>query len=146
VTYYSTQIPRCGEAMTLIGFITERGSIQRILEHLGEPTRPPPIASWSAPRRLRSMGSRCVRLERPAAALRTRSVGELVGAAFNSPCSCRSLHLDRHRRISRPGTGYRTQSPRQPTGTAPTEHICPRRGPLSDRPITARPVRRYIAC
>ena len=40
---------RCGEAMTLIGFITERGSIQRILEHLGEPTRPPPIASARGP-------------------------------------------------------------------------------------------------
>jgi hypothetical protein len=37
--------PRCGEAMTLIGFITGRGSIQRMLEHLGEPTRPPRIAS-----------------------------------------------------------------------------------------------------
>jgi hypothetical protein len=36
--------PRCGEPMTLIGFITERGSIQRILEHLGEPPghRPSP--------------------------------------------------------------------------------------------------------
>ena len=40
---------RCGEAMTLIGFVTERGSIQRILEHLGEPTRPPPIASARGP-------------------------------------------------------------------------------------------------
>lgn len=33
---------RCGDAMTWIGFITDRGSIQRILEHPGEPTRPPP--------------------------------------------------------------------------------------------------------
>jgi len=46
---------------------------------------------------------------------------------------------------SPPGTGYRSQSPRQRTGTAPTERICPRRGPLSDRPITVWPVR-YIAC
>ncbi len=52
---------------------------------------------------------------------------------------------ERYRRISRPGTGYRPRSPRQPTGTGPTERICPRRGPVSDRPITARPVRRYIA-
>jgi hypothetical protein len=41
--------PRCGEAMALIGFITERGSIQRILEHLGEPTRSPLIASARGP-------------------------------------------------------------------------------------------------
>jgi hypothetical protein len=41
--------PRCGEAMTLIGFMTDRGSIQRILEHLGELTRPTPIASARGP-------------------------------------------------------------------------------------------------
>ena len=35
--------------MTLIGFNTERGSIQQILEHLGEPTPPPPIASAHGP-------------------------------------------------------------------------------------------------
>ena len=50
---------------------------------------------------------------------------------------------DQYRRISRPGTGYRPQGP--PTGTAPTERIWPRGRPVSDRPITARPVRRYIA-
>ena len=35
--------------MTLSGFITERGSIQRILEHIREPTRLPPIASARGP-------------------------------------------------------------------------------------------------
>ena len=35
--------------MTLIGFITERESIQGILEYLGEPSRPPPIVSARGP-------------------------------------------------------------------------------------------------
>ena len=55
------------------------------------------------------------------------------------------LICHRYRRISRPGTGYRAQSPRQHTETAPTERIWPRRGRVSDRPITAQPVRRYVA-
>ena len=46
-------------------------------------------------------------------------------------------------RVQAPDTDPR--APRQPTGTAPTERIWPSRGPVSDRPITARPVRRYIA-
>ena len=36
--------PRCGEPMRIIAFVTEVDSVQRILEHLGEPTQPPLIA------------------------------------------------------------------------------------------------------
>jgi hypothetical protein len=36
--------PHCGEPLRIIAFITEVGSIQRILEHLGEPTHAPRIA------------------------------------------------------------------------------------------------------
>jgi hypothetical protein len=35
--------------MRIIAFITEVGSIQRILEPLAEPTTPPPIASARGP-------------------------------------------------------------------------------------------------
>jgi hypothetical protein len=41
--------PRCGEPMQIIAFVTEVDSIQRILEHLGEPTQAPPIASARGP-------------------------------------------------------------------------------------------------
>jgi hypothetical protein len=45
---------------------------------------------------------------------------------------------------SDPRTPWRAQPATHPRAPAnpPTERICPRRGPLSDRPITARPVRR----
>jgi hypothetical protein len=36
--------PRCGWAMRLVAFVTEAASVRRILAHLGEPTRPPPVA------------------------------------------------------------------------------------------------------
>jgi len=35
--------------MRIIAFVTEVGSLKRILEHLGEPTTPPPIASARGP-------------------------------------------------------------------------------------------------
>ncbi len=35
--------------MTIIAFVTEVGSIQRLLEHLGEPTQPPPTAPARGP-------------------------------------------------------------------------------------------------
>ena len=34
--------PRCGEPMGIIAFVTEVGSLKRILEHIGDPTTPPP--------------------------------------------------------------------------------------------------------
>jgi hypothetical protein len=45
---------------------------------------------------------------------------------------------------SDPRTPWRAHPATHPRAPAnpPTERICPRRGPLSDRPITARPVRR----
>ena len=36
--------PRCGETVRIIAFITDVGSIQRILEHIGQPTSAPRIA------------------------------------------------------------------------------------------------------
>ena len=41
--------PNCKGEMRLIAFITERTSIERILDHLGEPTAPPAIAAARAP-------------------------------------------------------------------------------------------------
>jgi len=35
---------RCAAPMTIIAFITEVASTQRILEHIGKPTAPPPIS------------------------------------------------------------------------------------------------------
>jgi hypothetical protein len=35
---------RCGEPVRIIAFITDVGSVQWILEHIGEPTQPPRIA------------------------------------------------------------------------------------------------------
>ena len=36
--------PRCQAAMKIIAFITRPDTIARILEHLGEPVRPPPLS------------------------------------------------------------------------------------------------------
>ena len=41
--------PRCGGAVRLIAFLTERAAIARILTHLGEPTVPPALAAARAP-------------------------------------------------------------------------------------------------
>ena len=41
--------PRCGGEVRLIAFLTERVTIERILNHLGEPTVPPAIAAARAP-------------------------------------------------------------------------------------------------
>jgi len=41
--------PQCGGEMAIIAFITETNPIQRVLNHIGEPIRPPNIASARAP-------------------------------------------------------------------------------------------------
>jgi hypothetical protein len=41
--------PRCAEPMTIIAFVTEAVSIQRILAYIGEPTTPPSIAPARGP-------------------------------------------------------------------------------------------------
>lgn len=134
--------PRCGEAMTLIGLITERGSFQRVLEP--HPTTTIASARVVHPTKtsINTKSMRSPRATRCPSMSSISGAAGLVGAAFTSPRSCRSLHVDRHRRISRSGTGYRPQRPLQPTGTAPTERICPCRGPLQTAQSPARPVRR----
>ena len=41
--------PQCGGEMAIITFITEADPIQRVLNHIGEPSKPPQIASARAP-------------------------------------------------------------------------------------------------
>ena len=40
---------RCGGPMKIIAFVTDRESIRPILEHVGEPAEPPPIAPARGP-------------------------------------------------------------------------------------------------
>ena len=41
--------PVCRAEIRLIAFVTDSASITRILEHLGEPTRPPPVSPARGP-------------------------------------------------------------------------------------------------
>ena len=41
--------PRCHAAMRIIAFITAPSTVRQILEHLGEPTRPPRCAPARGP-------------------------------------------------------------------------------------------------
>ena len=41
--------PRCGEPMRIIAFILDRSVIERILEHVGEPTEAPPVLPARSP-------------------------------------------------------------------------------------------------
>jgi len=41
--------PTCGAQMRIVAFITEAPTVQRILDHIGEPARPPPIAPARGP-------------------------------------------------------------------------------------------------
>lgn len=41
--------PQCGSELTIVAFLTEADSIQRILNHIGEPAVPPRIAPARAP-------------------------------------------------------------------------------------------------
>jgi hypothetical protein len=43
VTHYETHCPKCGKPMRTIAFVLERPVIERILAHLGGPTRPPAV-------------------------------------------------------------------------------------------------------
>jgi hypothetical protein len=40
---------RCGAPMRIVAFVTDRESVRRILEHIGEPSSPPPIAPARGP-------------------------------------------------------------------------------------------------
>ena len=46
---FPLECPACGGDIRLIAFITEPGSIRKILTHLGEPLEPPPIAAARGP-------------------------------------------------------------------------------------------------
>ena len=41
--------PHCGADMRIIAFVTEAAAVERILAHIGEPSRPPPIAPARGP-------------------------------------------------------------------------------------------------
>ncbi len=41
--------PYCGQELKRIAFVTDPHSIRRILEHLGEPTQPPPLSQPPGP-------------------------------------------------------------------------------------------------
>jgi hypothetical protein len=41
--------PKCGEPMRIIAFVLDRPVIERILEHIGEPTQPPAVLPARSP-------------------------------------------------------------------------------------------------
>ncbi len=41
--------PNCGADMRIIAFVTDAAPVERILNHIGEPPRPPPIAPARGP-------------------------------------------------------------------------------------------------
>ena len=41
--------PQCGADMRIIAFVTDGVSVRGILEHIGEPAQPPPIAPARGP-------------------------------------------------------------------------------------------------
>jgi hypothetical protein len=41
--------PRCGAPMRIIAFVTDTASVTHILQHLGEPTQPPPVSPARGP-------------------------------------------------------------------------------------------------
>ena len=43
------QCPRCGQPMRIIAFIIEPSTVSRLLGHLGEPTKPPPLSPARGP-------------------------------------------------------------------------------------------------
>jgi hypothetical protein len=41
--------PHCGASMRILAFVTDTASVTRILQHLGEPTQPPPVSPARGP-------------------------------------------------------------------------------------------------
>jgi hypothetical protein len=46
---FPLECPNCGGDIRLIAFITEPGPIRKILKHLGEPLKPPPVSPARGP-------------------------------------------------------------------------------------------------
>ncbi len=44
--------PKCGEPMRIIAFVLDRPPVERILEHIGEPTQPPVVLPARSPPQL----------------------------------------------------------------------------------------------
>jgi len=44
--------PKCGEPMRIIAFVLDRPTIERILDHIGEPTQPPKVLPARSPPQL----------------------------------------------------------------------------------------------
>ena len=44
--------PKCGEPMRIIAFVLDQPTIERILDHIGEPTRPPVVLPARSPPQL----------------------------------------------------------------------------------------------
>jgi len=44
--------PKCGEPMRIIAFVQDRPTIERILDHIGEPTQPPKVLPARSPPQL----------------------------------------------------------------------------------------------
>jgi hypothetical protein len=119
------------------GHDRDRGSIQRIVEYLGEPIWPP--SPWSTPRRHRSIRSRCARLERPVPLYQSTTRGLHMPRLLPvvAPRPVKRHFVSRYRiATSEPPPTHRDRT---------TERICPLRR-ITFRPPNHRPARTMIHC
>jgi len=95
--------PTCGESLTLIAFLTEPEPIGRILTHIGQPTRPPPLHPARGPPQVEfDLGGRPHR-PRPR---RTRQRGKTPSLGARSPPQpSLSAILDRSTNQPQPSKG-----------------------------------------
>jgi hypothetical protein len=49
---WALRCPKCGEPMRIIAFVLDQPTIERILEHIGEPTQPPAVLPARSPPQL----------------------------------------------------------------------------------------------
>ena len=122
---FPLRCPRCGEPMRLIAFVTDSGSITRILAYLGEPTKAPHIAPAArgppCGRRTSMHEGNTFALSEPLPEYEFRSAGELV-RPFHSKSSASQGHLTGTGGLASQRPGARpcvTLKPRQPPTTRP---------------------------